>query len=141
MPVGQEMQAELKDKTNAEKVQPVLYFLILVFDSSFKSKVSELLGIDTEWMCQYFCKPKLKVRFLFNSAFIQYNFRSALSGWRKGTPARTPPTPWPVLPVPSTREPSGSSQRSVTRPLTVRFNKISRQYTFFQNAQIFQTPR
>merc|ERR1719365_501801 len=42
VPVGQEMQAELKDKTNAEKV-------------------AELLGIDCEWMCQYFCKPKLKV--------------------------------------------------------------------------------
>merc|ERR1719428_319704 len=42
VPVGQDMQAELKDKTNAEKV-------------------AELLGIDCEWMCQYFCKPKLKV--------------------------------------------------------------------------------
>ena len=64
VPVGQDMQAELKDKTNAEKV--VDNFLILVFDSSLL-KVGELLGIDTEWMCQYFCKPKLKVGLNFNS--------------------------------------------------------------------------
>ena len=60
------MQAELKDKTNAEKV--VDYFSILIFDS-FALKVGELLGIDTEWMCQYFCKPKLKVGLTFNSLF------------------------------------------------------------------------
>ena len=116
MPVGQDMQAELKDKTNAEKV--VDYFSILIFDS-FALKVGELLGIDTEWMCQYFCKPKLKVGFTSISCF-QVNFRSAPSGWRKATLARTLPTPLLVLLVPSTSEPSGSAQRSVTRLLTVR---------------------
>ena len=118
MPVGQDMQAELKDRTNAEKVGD--YFSISVFDS-FALKVGELLGIDTEWMCQYFCKPKLKVGSTFNFVFsIQFNFRSAPSGWRKATLARTLPTPLLVLLVPSTSEPSGSAQRSVTRLLTVR---------------------
>jgi len=42
VPVGKEEQAEVKDDTNARKV-------------------AELCGIDNEWMCTYFCKPKLKV--------------------------------------------------------------------------------
>merc|ERR1712042_133552 len=42
VPVGKEEQAEVKDDTNARKV-------------------AELCGIDSEWMCTYFCKPKLKV--------------------------------------------------------------------------------
>ena len=42
VPVGKEDQAEVKDDTNAKKV-------------------AELLGIDAEWMVEYFCKPKLKV--------------------------------------------------------------------------------
>jgi len=42
VPVGKEEQAEIKDDTNAVKV-------------------ATLLGIDAEWMIQYFCKPKLKV--------------------------------------------------------------------------------
>merc|ERR1719464_1696028 len=42
VPVGKEEQAEIKDDTNA-------------------IKVATLLGIDAEWMIQYFCKPKLKV--------------------------------------------------------------------------------
>merc|ERR1711881_661829 len=42
VPVGKEEQAEIKDETNAQKV-------------------SEICGIDTEWMITYFCKPKLKV--------------------------------------------------------------------------------
>jgi len=42
VPVGKEEQAEVKDDTNARKV-------------------AELCGIDAEWMCTYFCKPKLKV--------------------------------------------------------------------------------
>ena len=42
VPVGKEEQAEVKDDTNARKV-------------------AELCGIDVEWMCTYFCKPKLKV--------------------------------------------------------------------------------
>merc|ERR1712165_286836 len=42
VPVGKEEQAEIKDYTNAEKV-------------------AALLGIDSEWMITYFCKPKLKV--------------------------------------------------------------------------------
>merc|ERR1712212_429558 len=42
VPVGKEEQAEIKDETNA-------------------LKVSELMGIDCEWMITYFCKPKLKV--------------------------------------------------------------------------------
>ena len=46
--------------------------------------------------------------------------RSAPSGWRRGTPARTPPTPLPVSLVPSTRGPSGSLPTSVTRPFAVR---------------------
>ena len=46
--------------------------------------------------------------------------RSAPSGWRRGTPARTLPTPLPVSLVPSTRGPSGSLPTSVTRPFAVR---------------------
>merc|ERR1712079_132170 len=42
VPVGKEEQAEIKDYANAEKV-------------------AALLGIDSEWMITYFCKPKLKV--------------------------------------------------------------------------------
>merc|ERR1712198_748970 len=42
VPVGKEEQAEIKDDTNA-------------------AKVASLCGIDTEWMINYFCKPKLKV--------------------------------------------------------------------------------
>ena len=42
VPVGKEEQAEVKDDTNAQKV-------------------AALLGIDCEWMINYFCKPKLKV--------------------------------------------------------------------------------
>ena len=42
VPVGKEEQAEVKDDTNAQKV-------------------ATLLGIDCEWMVNYFCKPKLKV--------------------------------------------------------------------------------
>merc|ERR1719158_195684 len=42
VPVGKEEQAEVKDDTNSVKV-------------------AELLGIDAEWMINYFCKPKLKV--------------------------------------------------------------------------------
>jgi len=42
VPVGKEEQAEIKDDTNAQKV-------------------AGLCGIDTEWMINYFCKPKLKV--------------------------------------------------------------------------------
>merc|ERR1719158_2631223 len=42
VPVGKEEQAEIKDDSNAVKV-------------------AELLGIDSEWMINYFCKPKLKV--------------------------------------------------------------------------------
>merc|ERR1711990_650937 len=42
VPVGKEEQAEVKDPANSEKV-------------------TELLGIDCEWMITYFCKPKLKV--------------------------------------------------------------------------------
>merc|ERR1712042_295651 len=42
VPVGKDEQAEVKDDTNARKV-------------------AELCGIDSEWMCTYFCKPKLKV--------------------------------------------------------------------------------
>merc|ERR1712180_485840 len=42
VPVGKEEQAEIKDETNAKKV-------------------ADLCGIDNEWMCTYFCKPKLKV--------------------------------------------------------------------------------
>jgi len=42
VPVGKEEQAEIKDEANA-------------------MKVSELMGIDCEWMITYFCKPKLKV--------------------------------------------------------------------------------
>merc|ERR1719383_122066 len=42
VPVGKEEQAEIKDDTNA-------------------AKVAGLCGIDTEWMINYFCKPKLKV--------------------------------------------------------------------------------
>ena len=42
VPVGKEEQAEVKDDTNAHKV-------------------SEICGIDCEWMINYFCKPKLKV--------------------------------------------------------------------------------
>ena len=42
VPVGKEEQAEVKDDTNARKV-------------------AEICGIDVEWMCTYFCKPKLKV--------------------------------------------------------------------------------
>merc|ERR1712036_120389 len=38
VPVGKEEQAEIKDETNAQKV-------------------SEICGIDTEWMITYFCKP------------------------------------------------------------------------------------
>jgi len=42
VPVGKEEQAEIKDDANA-------------------LKVSQLAGIDCEWMITYFCKPKLKV--------------------------------------------------------------------------------
>lgn len=42
VPVGKEEQAEVKNESNAEKV-------------------AEICGIDCEWMCAYFCKPKLKV--------------------------------------------------------------------------------
>merc|ERR1719282_1631340 len=42
VPVGKEEQAEIKDDTNSQKV-------------------ASLLGIDAEWMINYFCKPKLKV--------------------------------------------------------------------------------
>ena len=42
VPVGKEEQAEVKNDTNAQKV-------------------ATLLGIDCEWMINYFCKPKLKV--------------------------------------------------------------------------------
>ena len=42
VPVGKEEQAEIKDDSNA-------------------LKVAHLLGIDSEWMVNYFCKPKLKV--------------------------------------------------------------------------------
>merc|ERR1719430_2789167 len=42
VPVGKEEQAEIKDDTNAQKV-------------------AGLCGIDSEWMINYFCKPKLKV--------------------------------------------------------------------------------
>merc|ERR1719312_2103774 len=42
VPVGKEEQAEIKDDANAVKV-------------------ANLLGIDCEWMINYFCKPKLKV--------------------------------------------------------------------------------
>merc|ERR1739844_419574 len=42
VPVGKEEQAEIKDETNAQKV-------------------TEICGIDCEWMITYFCKPKLKV--------------------------------------------------------------------------------
>merc|ERR1712066_1095669 len=42
VPVGKEEQAEIKDDSNA-------------------IKVAALLGIDSEWMITYFCKPKLKV--------------------------------------------------------------------------------
>ena len=42
VPVGKDEQAEVKDDTNAQKV-------------------ATLLGIDCEWMINYFCKPKLKV--------------------------------------------------------------------------------
>merc|ERR1739848_172306 len=42
VPVGKEEQAEIKNDTNAQKV-------------------SELCGIDCEWMIEYFCQPKLKV--------------------------------------------------------------------------------
>jgi len=42
VPVGKEEQAEIKNEANAEKV-------------------ASLLGIDCEWMINYFCKPKLKV--------------------------------------------------------------------------------
>jgi myosin heavy chain 6/7 len=42
VPVGKEEQAEIKDDVNA-------------------AKVATLCGIDTEWMINYFCKPKLKV--------------------------------------------------------------------------------
>ena len=126
VPVGQDMQAELKDKTNAEKV--VDNFWILVFDSSVL-KVGELLGIDTEWMCQYFCKPKLKVGLNFNS-IAKFHCRLGRSGSRKATLARTLPTPLPVLLVPSTSEPSGSVQRSVTRPSTVRFQYNHHDYKY-----------
>ena len=42
VPVGKDEQAEVKNDTNAQKV-------------------ATLLGIDCEWMINYFCKPKLKV--------------------------------------------------------------------------------
>ena len=42
VPVGKEEQAEVKSEVNAEKV-------------------AAICGIDLEWMCTYFCKPKLKV--------------------------------------------------------------------------------
>jgi len=41
-PVGKEEQADVKGDVNA-------------------SKVADICGIDLEWMCNYFCKPKLKV--------------------------------------------------------------------------------
>ena len=42
VPVGKEEQADVKGDFNA-------------------SKVADICGIDLEWMCNYFCKPKLKV--------------------------------------------------------------------------------
>ena len=42
VPVGKEEQAEVKTDVNAQKV-------------------AEICGIDPEWMCTYFCKPKLRV--------------------------------------------------------------------------------
>ena len=42
VPVGKEEQAEVKGDVNA-------------------AKVADICGIDLEWMCAYFCKPKLKV--------------------------------------------------------------------------------
>ena len=42
VPVGKDEQAEVKNDANAQKV-------------------ATLLGIDCEWMINYFCKPKLKV--------------------------------------------------------------------------------
>jgi len=42
VPVGKEEQAEVKGDFNAKKV-------------------ADICGIDMEWMCNYFCKPKLKV--------------------------------------------------------------------------------
>lgn len=42
MPVGKEEQAEVKTDTTAKKI-------------------ADICGIDSEWMCTYFCKPKLKV--------------------------------------------------------------------------------
>merc|ERR1719356_2247522 len=42
VPVGKEEQAEIKNEDNS-------------------NKVATLLGIDAEWMINYFCKPKLKV--------------------------------------------------------------------------------
>ncbi len=42
VPVGKEEQAEIKNEDNS-------------------IKIAELAGIDTEWMIEYFCKPKLKV--------------------------------------------------------------------------------
>ena len=42
VPVGKEEQAEVKGDFNAQKV-------------------ADICGIDLEWMCSYFCKPKLKV--------------------------------------------------------------------------------
>merc|ERR1719173_269976 len=42
VPVGKEEQAEIKNEDNS-------------------IKVATLLGIDAEWMINYFCKPKLKV--------------------------------------------------------------------------------
>merc|ERR1719431_942953 len=42
VPVGKDEQAEVKEPANSQKV-------------------AELLGIDCEWMINYFCKPKLKV--------------------------------------------------------------------------------
>ena len=42
VPVGKDEQAEIKDDTNAQKV-------------------AQLFGIDSEWMINYFCKPKLRV--------------------------------------------------------------------------------
>ena len=42
VPVGKEEQAEVKSDDNA-------------------IKVADICGVDLEWMCTYFCKPKLKV--------------------------------------------------------------------------------
>ena len=42
VPVGKEEQAEVKRDDNAKKI-------------------AEICGIDPEWMCVYFCKPKLRV--------------------------------------------------------------------------------